>query len=71
MFIDNLSEMILSLRRRTIDIDNNNNDEPKIQVELADGTNVSVGDFVWIQHNECIDTPTIIHRISTGIYNQN
>lgn len=62
--------MYLGLRRCTIDGDNND-DESIIQVELANGAQLVlvVGDFVWIRHNQCIDTPSIIHRIATGNLN--
>lgn len=43
-----------------VDHNNNNNDF----IQLPDGTTLNAkGDFVWIKHENCLNTPSIVHHL--------
>lgn len=53
--------------RRTVEQNNNNideNDNNLISLELLDGSSVTVGDIVWIQHENCLNTPAIVYKLN-------
>lgn len=59
----------MNTRRRSKDSNNNcaNVDTVIINTTtILDGSIVSLGDFAWLRHNQCLDTPVIIQTIPAG-----